>query len=314
MLDRKSALFDRFSANLGLYVPGAPEVFVCPICLAEFNKASLNAEPSPLSLGHVWPDSMGGGLTTLECRKCNNTLGSKADRALVEYSKLSKFQADGGIRNGVVSIGGNELRCQITKTGTNWEIVESSGHNHPLISDKVRDNVKNLESIALKVSFRIPGTSVTRDLGIVHSAYLQLFHVLGYEYALSAGGKWVANQLLLGKLHSECRRGIRVHSGGSSLCNLPEFTIATGTIAESCRCVAAVLPDWTGQGGRTVVILPAFNTDDVDRYQNRLSTDSQDILFNFCALPLMPESSLFKASQKKWFGNYLLAMYVSQND
>src|SRR5437868_1137324 len=75
-------LFDRYAADLKRFAPALAEQFGCPLCL----KAFPHSEPlgEVVSEEHVVPGALGGRITTLTCKRCNNEMGSKLESHLVQ--------------------------------------------------------------------------------------------------------------------------------------------------------------------------------------------------------------------------------------
>jgi hypothetical protein len=86
-MDLRERLFDIYAANLSDMEPGTKETFRCPMCLKDFDRSALQIDQK-LTLGHIIPEAVGGRIRTLECGKCNHTIGGTYDAHVDHMKKL----------------------------------------------------------------------------------------------------------------------------------------------------------------------------------------------------------------------------------
>lgn len=97
---RRRLLFELFSRNLQAVkqdprvrtVPDFDEGFICPICFKLFTRQALSKEYADhLSLEDVPPRSLGGRVSTLTCKVCNNQAGSQLENHLRKKLRADEF-------------------------------------------------------------------------------------------------------------------------------------------------------------------------------------------------------------------------------
>ena len=86
MAHNLDTLLSRCEADLQQIWPKAKRGFVCPICLRFFARTE-NLTKS-VSIEHIVPHALGGRVTTLTCRRCNNTAGTQLDSNLVNRVRV----------------------------------------------------------------------------------------------------------------------------------------------------------------------------------------------------------------------------------
>jgi hypothetical protein len=168
----------------------------CPLCLAEYDLANL----AKLTREHIVPSKLGGRSETLTCRKCNNTHGSCLDSHLINLMKsLDAIEGAGPIRTSITNdigkiaaelhLGGgapdDPVAMQIVGPASNMEAV----HN-------LRKNMRAGSKLELRMSFPFIPEQYVR--AAYRAAFLSVFKVAGYEYALSFGAEQVRTMLNAG--------------------------------------------------------------------------------------------------------------------
>lgn len=176
-------VFSLYAANYRLHRPEA-SCPVCPICLRTIPRP----DPHVASCGHCFPEGspVRGGMV-LECKRCNNNLGSECDSHFTQLLKLAR------------SADGTATPNDMAHLWRNKATVTIGGHTAP-VSVKVKGG-----RVDLRPHFRTPTKMPIPDAdgqvrftvsaemfsvdragaAVMHSAYLRLVYWLGYEYALS---------------------------------------------------------------------------------------------------------------------------------
>lgn len=208
-MNRKARLFDIFSRNFSLYLPGEDEWFVCPVCHRAFGREHLDH----LDLGHIFPKFLGGSETTLLCRKCNNRLGTQ-----IEGSEAKRVHSNARLSDPtkpphpvrVRFVDDNISSAEITAflkiehepsepvPTLRFDVLE--GRTHPQRSREFFDLMRKSTEIQSKgwsqnVSITYGYDEKLANLTYLAHGFLKLFHVLGYEWLLSPTGQLVSKQL-----------------------------------------------------------------------------------------------------------------------
>lgn len=167
----------------------------CPLCLTEYNLENV----AELTCEHIVPSKLGGRSQTLTCWKCNNTQGSYLDSHLINLMKsLDAIEGAGPIRTSVSDEKGTitaelllgsetpdePITIQIVGQASNMGAVEN-----------LRNSMRDGATIELKMNFPcIPERYVRAAF---RAAFLSVFKVEGYDYALSLGAAQVRTMLAL---------------------------------------------------------------------------------------------------------------------
>jgi len=197
-IDKKRALFDVLHGKLCSQDSSLGANIVCPLCWRQFGQNSLE---SNLSIEHVPPKAIAkliGGkiLKTLTCKDCNNTFGSRCQKDLKHFLRrqlIENGKYTDQIPGTVTFPGTSPLRCNITLTQNNFQIVGVPKANNP---STTQEHKKALEEIvAKKVSnwkFKLTGNYQYR-LPVAWLAYLQIAYLLTFiltdcRYAFTRAG------------------------------------------------------------------------------------------------------------------------------
>ena len=134
--DRKGALFSSLNRELCNLDSSLGANIVCPLCWKPFSPNSLQ---SGLSVEHVPPKAVAKLIgektfTTLTCKGCNNTSGTRYQddlkhfliHQLIEYGRSTE-----PIPGAVTFPGTSPLRCNITWTQEKVKIVGVPKRNNP---------------------------------------------------------------------------------------------------------------------------------------------------------------------------------------
>jgi hypothetical protein len=181
-------------ADYQKFHPEAVNTIACPLCLTEFgleNVAGLSREP-------VVPSKLGGRSETLTCRrKCNNTHGTLLDSHLV--NAMRAMDAVEGVVPIPTVLGSGKgkivaelflpsgpepdpFRIQIVGKASNMEAT-----------DDLRNNLRDGFTLNMQMSFAFTPERYFR--AAFRAAFLSVFKVEGFEYALSEGAGQVRQML-----------------------------------------------------------------------------------------------------------------------
>ncbi|WP_286860067.1 MULTISPECIES: HNH endonuclease [Sphingobacterium] len=179
-------------------ITGKDDIYACPICLKEF-PVIKGQMPAGLTKEHVPPHSLGGGVKCYTCSTCNNTFGAKADSHLLKGIQLNQktfflslkeqkirlFSQTGEMFQGHVS----------TNEDGTLTMHHSKKNNHPskletFIGTVREGSILNFIPIVPKVDLHL------LNVGLLKSAYLFAFEMIGYEIAFNSNYDIVREQLL----------------------------------------------------------------------------------------------------------------------
>lgn len=260
-------LFSIYATNLKLHGRGGGDEVVCPVCGLSFGRTVLDAAGAcVLSEGHIFPESMGGKEVTIECRTCNNDLGSEIDASLSNEMKWTQFRTESGRRAAKLTAGGHTRPVTVERKGGETTIHEAKKSALPGSPDpkKVEQLFEGQWSLTFDTKYNPGKVSVA----LFHCGLLMLFRLFGYEYALSPGGlavaKWVsARELPMGIAAAHVELPIEV--GGV----LKDMLLAVAFVGE-CRCFAICVPG-PDSTLRRAVLLPAFDANDLEAFQKEFN-------------------------------------------
>jgi HNH endonuclease len=191
--DKRNGLFWELAADYKKNCARSESTVACPLCLAEYNLANL----AKLTREHIVPSKLGGRSETLTCRKCNNTQGSCLDSHLINLMKsLDAIEGAGPIRTSITSDKGKITAELLLGAGTPDEPVAiqivGPASNMAAVQN-LQNSFHDGSTLELRMSFPfIPERYVRAAL---RAAFLSVFKVEGYEYALSLGAEQVRTML-----------------------------------------------------------------------------------------------------------------------
>lgn len=87
--ERRIRLYDLYEKNLSHYIDGVKR-FVCPICTKAFSREAVLPDSLQVDLAHCYPESCGGKLETLTCKKCNGDIGGTYDTHLAKEHQIHR--------------------------------------------------------------------------------------------------------------------------------------------------------------------------------------------------------------------------------
>lgn len=194
--DKQNGLFLKLAADYSKKRAKSETTLACPLCLAEYNLTNI----AELTREHIVPSKLGGHSQTLTCRKCNNTQGSGLDSHLINLMKsLDAIEGAGPIRTSIIGDKGKITAELFLGAGTPDEPIAIQIVGPASSMGAVQDLEKAMRetsSLELKMNFPVLPERYLR--AAFRAAFLSVFKVEGYEYALSPGAEQVRTALGIG--------------------------------------------------------------------------------------------------------------------
>lgn len=223
--------FNQYNASLGQFPEKYLQLFfrdinltephlayLCPLCLHEgiIFAASLGLSmSSEFSLDHFPPESVGGFLKILVCKKCNNDAGGLFEKSLKEKMENMSFN------NGIISAqrmakaeildhsGKNIIPGRYTTKITIGDggmaeisLKPKSKDKMPLLDKWIEDSKTNHN---YKIELTVPiADEIKVSKSFLKAAYLFCFHFWGYEFAFSMTGESI-RKVLKGEAEYPCK-------------------------------------------------------------------------------------------------------------
>lgn len=190
---KREKLYSIYSDNLSIYCPHISNQFLCPLCRELFTK--LDLDNNEITEAHIIPKSVGGRLSTITCKKCNNDLGTRYDRHIKLLKNLYDWK-DGKAVDGCDIIYNNE----IIPTYANIDLRNKRGPtmifrpvaekepNYPKFlnfATAETDGKANFDGLKFDIKRKGNPDLGKLNMSFLHSALLMMFHYFGYEYILS---------------------------------------------------------------------------------------------------------------------------------
>jgi hypothetical protein len=183
---RKNDLFSLYAQNLSVYCPEYTDQFLCPICLNEFSRKDLDL----LTCAHVFPNKLGGRLLTLSCTACDSRIGHEFNWHAVAEKKVRIWKKKPMYGRFIPE---NGPKANIS---TVWDFDRSIIYIYPPPGipleiwkrwiDDIRGKMPNGGPYKFSIEQKEPTFVPTRrDISHIHSAFLMMFYLFGYEYVLS---------------------------------------------------------------------------------------------------------------------------------
>lgn len=200
-------LFQVFSKNLALIASNVDgDEFICPLCGDGFDRDCLN--DGLLTLEHLVPESVGGRVTTLACKRCNSGFGSDVDHHLAARVRDREFYAGVSQRAKRVRLqplGGEfavnaELRLDRSNSFNFFALPEE--HQRPGALEMMDAYLASGE-VTLNFKLSHNGDPTRSTLALLRAAHLALFHVCGYRYLLDPAGTSTVAHLQAWKANPE---------------------------------------------------------------------------------------------------------------
>ncbi|MGE8423713.1 MAG: HNH endonuclease, partial [Sphingobacterium siyangense] len=179
-------------------ITGKADIYACPICLKEF-PVIRGQMPAGLTKEHVPPHSLGGGVKCYTCATCNNTFGAKADSHLLKGIQLNQKTFFSSLKEQKVRLfsqTGEMFQAHIsTNEDGTLTMYNSKKNNHPsklesFIGTVGEGSILNFTPIVPKVDLHL------LNVGLLKSAYLFAFEMIGYEIVVNSNYDIVREQLL----------------------------------------------------------------------------------------------------------------------
>ena len=146
----------------------------CPLCWKETEFENLTVE-------HIVPGSIGGSQTTLTCRSCNNTHGSKLDSQLSEFHKvMNGFSGNGMIRATLITAE-ERLAGSIQHSAEKTEFIVSVKATDP--KQFASSLAKAKAGVIEPMKFSFPVCDLFKlKKAFLRIAYLSAFKTIGYSF------------------------------------------------------------------------------------------------------------------------------------
>lgn len=163
--------------------------FLCPICLVHYCDST---KARMLSRAHIWPDDK-SCLTTILCKKCNNTIGSKYEAGFLDVEEASVNKRLGRRRERLIVKGDNieaNLECAYYDETDAGRGKLKLAVNDRDCSENTRANFHEIMngmdggSVILHFSHTYPSIR-KHQIGHLAIAFLAMFRHYGYEFALT---------------------------------------------------------------------------------------------------------------------------------
>ena len=208
MAPNLDTLLSRCEADLLQIWPNAKRGFVCPICLRFFARTE-NLTKS-VSIEHIVPDALGGRVTTLTCRRCNNTAGTQLDSHLVERVRVEgrskPILAD-------VEFRGTKFRGEV-------HLPESASDSFRIYGIPIQSDPREINGFfslldegiwhgqELKLRLERKYVPVRSAVALLRSAYLLMFRLFGYRYVCDRSAVVVRESISQPTMETDGLKGI----------------------------------------------------------------------------------------------------------
>lgn len=261
---RRLRLFDIYSKNLCHYLDGAPEgYFICPICKKDFpRKAVLDGPELAVDLAHCYPESCGGKLETLTCKKCSSRMGTLYDSQLALERKVHRVMdpsSDEKLK-GRLRFTGGEIGVEFSKIGDTLHFSMIRKQSNPKEFQALIDGLIGAKAYGFEFTFLAPRFQNHKAaLGLWHSAFLMMFREFGYEFAFSPAGETMRELLLRTEPPDIALPIINIPVGQADPTILNRVGIMTHP--PECRSLFAVMPTPDKQFLGRFVVIPGVGRD-----------------------------------------------------
>ncbi len=185
MAPKLETLLARYEADLQRLSPSARRKFVCPICLESL--VWTEHLRRDITIEHIVPKSLAGRMTTLTCKKCNNTAGTELESHLVQRVQLE------GRKKPILA--GVEF-CD-TKFRGKVHLPDSADYSMKLFGFQKQSDPREIDKFGrllsegvwdgqeLKLNLELGFAPALSVAALVRSAYLLMFRLFGYRYVYS---------------------------------------------------------------------------------------------------------------------------------
>ncbi len=317
---KRDKLFSLYADNLKQFKPELKDNFLCPICQRAFDCTALEGKDPEISLAHIIPESLGGRLTTITCKKCNNNVGSKYD-VHVQLEEEYHAWLNGESRDYAHLSNGNTRIPVYCKLGYDreesmpslsfWPVNLSEPKYYEFIEAAKKDWANMHLSLDTKGYFN----PRKRDISIIHSGFLLMFQQFGYEYVISPNAQLIRKTIQGDSDFDLAKIIISTHSGIPFPNPLPQIGILINSPDVYSFIVA--LPFLQKGNQARLVLLPGFGKEGLDAYNRLLKSNEpigaskiNGIWFDFKEQLLQKLGS----SNTKGICEYLWDLYTKPND
>lgn len=285
-------LFSIYSSNLSFYKTEKKDVFLCPVCLNEFSKEDSDTNPSKLALAHVIPRSIGGKLKTLICAQCDSKIGAQYDRHVLlekENFDRQKGNSDAFKYAHLTLKDGDRIPIMLNWDGpTDPQIIISNPVSRKYPAAKWREDIGKFTGLSGEFDFSIEFKEEVvdpkkRNISLLYSAFLMMFHQFGYEYVLSRNVDRI-RQIIVGKDKSFDLTNTIHHIDWDpkrEMYPLPLFGVTRFSASE---CFSTVLVPFDKSSGY-LVLLPGFGWESMKSYDDLLAKEHGPTKFNTKVTP-----------------------------
>ena len=181
---------------------------MCPICLTFFARTE-NLTKS-VSIEHIVPDALGGRITTLTCRQCNNTAGTKLDSHLVQ-----RVQVEGRKKPipAAAKFCDTAFRVEVHLPESADDALRIYGihkQSHPQEIDKFGKLLSEgvWDGQELKLDFNLGYEPLRSRAALARSAYLLMFRIFGYRYVFDRSAAVIRRSITEPLVETDALKGI----------------------------------------------------------------------------------------------------------
>ncbi len=196
-IERKEQLFNLYASNLSLYMPELKDIFMCPLCGERFPRTSIHS--NDVTIEHIIPQGIGGRLTTLTCKSCNNTDGSSLDSHLVQklrHDDILAGKSELPLR-ATIKIGEGELGADVYLSedkNPNIRIIGLPQISNPELHKRAQEDFSQ-GAREIQMTGNLGYSPKRSTIAIIRSAYLMMFRYFGYGYILFDNVRKVVEQI-----------------------------------------------------------------------------------------------------------------------
>lgn len=197
-------LVDVAVKNLEAVEPTLRGRFLCPLCLGLID-ATTNDGAREITAAHVYPKALGGKLVTVTCRRCNNRVGSEIEPHLINWHRFADVMFGASTEQVFVRVSGAGSSEAVATLHKEWDDAKADyvrnvtirpDKNSPAALKSIGQHLERAgEGWELKISHRSKMHPRRGALTLLHSIYLLLFHVFGYEWVFNPVAGVIREQL-----------------------------------------------------------------------------------------------------------------------
>ena len=255
-----TTLFRSMAADLSGVLPMKQNVILCPLCLEEFGEHDIN--PDTLSEEHVIPQSAGGKLTTITCKKCNNTAGTDLESHFSRAFRIERARRGEGEITGKLKMRGGvsaPTRTTFTEQGLHINVDPKSPYAANDLLQRFRQYAAGEREATFTLDSNVDGVKLSA--AIVKMAYLALFKDWGYKYALLPNRDWVRHGIRFGGEEREWLARLVIPANLTDKGDLPEAPtrISFETNCNGISVACCFINAFPGVGSVWVVLPPMFD-------------------------------------------------------